>query len=94
MTNLIYFDEAELQKLIENIVLRVVSEININSNEIKNTDKRIVSREELAKLLNVSIGWIYLQMKNKKLPYIKKGRRVFFDFDKIYEYLSVERKRN
>lgn len=93
MNSMISFNDVLLQNMIDEAVKKALSDSKINESE-KNCDvrKKLVSREELVKSLNVSNGWIYIQMRDMKMPYHRQGRRLFFDMDEIRDFLMKERK--
>lgn len=92
MSLLISFNDDLLQEMIDEAVKKAVSDSKgQNESEVGyDSNKKLVSREELCKILNVSNGWIYLQMRDMKLPYHRKGRRLFFDMDEIHNFLKKD----
>ena len=45
----------------------------------------------LAKELDLSESWIYLQIAQKKIPFVRLGRSIRFDFKEIQECLESKR---
>ena len=93
MNTIISFNDELLQSMIDEAVKKALSDSE-RKNESKKLEvqKKLVSREELVKNLNVSNGWIYLQMRDNKMPYHRQGRRLFFDMDEIHSFLKKEKK--
>lgn len=92
MSSLVSFNDELLQELIDEAVKKAVSDSKVHSESEKgsSSQRKFVSRDELCKSLNVSHGWIYLQMRDMKMPYHRKGRRLFFDMDEIHNFLKKD----
>lgn len=50
----------------------------------------LLTVEELAKKLHVHPMWVYGRVWKKKIPFIRLGRRIRFDPDKIDAYLNSQ----
>lgn len=51
-----------------------------------NTIKKLLTVEELAEQLNVPLSWVYTRTRLKQIPFVKLGRYVRFDPEKINEW--------
>ncbi len=50
--------------------------------------KRFLSIRELAEYLGIKVGTVYVWVCHKKIPYVKVGRLVKFDLQKIEKWLE------
>ena len=48
--------------------------------------KALLDVQQLSTALNISVGWIYQQTSQKKIPFIKVGKYVRFDLDEVIEF--------
>jgi excisionase family DNA binding protein len=64
-------------------------------NELKTTqNKRYIGIKELAEYLSIPEGSLYVMVCQKKIPYLKIGRRLKFDLQAIEEWLKNKRIKN
>jgi excisionase family DNA binding protein len=45
----------------------------------------------LAKELDLSESWIYLQVAQRKIPFVRLGRAIRFDMKEIHQWLEAKR---
>ncbi|MBP8944976.1 MAG: helix-turn-helix domain-containing protein [Paludibacteraceae bacterium] len=55
--------------------------------------ERFLTVEEAAKLLNITKQTIYEKVSRGELPYMKRGKRLYFSNIELYEYLKGGRKK-
>lgn len=72
---------ASLKKLIQQ---------NPNSNIIESNDK-LLTVKQAAELLDLSISTIYTKTTKREIPFIKKGKRVYFSQKEILEHYKTGR---
>ena len=72
--------------LIEKAMLSNTSTLNKQDN-IKFDDK-VLSIDEVSKLLGLAKATIYSKASRKELPFIKRGKRLYFMEKEIIEYLK------
>jgi len=82
---LISISKMELESLIENSVRKVLNELTIDN--LKEGDV-ILSVEEVAQLLRVSVPTIYHYTSGRLIPFFKKGKRLYFSKDAIKEWVK------
>lgn len=51
----------------------------------------MVDIHTLAKELDLSESWIYLQIAQKKIPFVRLGRTIRFDMKEIHQWLEAKR---
>ncbi len=78
-------------KLIEEVseVKKIVSE---NSNAMEQPE-RFLTIEEAAKFLDLTVPTVYAKVSRGELPYMKRGKRLYFSDIELYEYLKAGRKK-
>jgi hypothetical protein len=79
--------QRELQG--KNKCLRNVDETIKESGDNNKSVSRFFQKEEIAKRLNKSNRWVEIQCKSGRIPFIKIGRSVFFDWNEVCESLRV-----
>ena len=82
--------ESEVRKMIREEVTASISSTKIISNE-----KQIeyLTIEDVTKYINMAVSSVYGYVHTKRIPYIKKGKRLIFEKSKIDEWLQSGRKR-
>jgi len=48
-----------------------------------------ITIQELSRLLNIPVGTIYYWTSKKQIPFIKFGRHIRFDYEKVLEHFKV-----
>lgn len=73
------------EKVTENL-LKAMKELP-NSTEDNSTEK-LLTVEEAAKFLSLSIATIYTKKSKGELPFMKRGKRVYFSSTELLKYLK------
>ena len=79
----------ELRQLITEVVSECLE--RKEPPKVKPIEDRMVSKDELLKILNVTGSTVYRLMINDKLHYYKFGRKVFFKLSEVFEYMDVKK---
>jgi excisionase family DNA binding protein len=58
----------------------------------KESAENLMTVKELAKFLNVKVGWVYQATFRRELPCIKLGGQLRFDQARINEWLKTKRR--
>jgi excisionase family DNA binding protein len=77
----------ELETLIENSIKKVLSTQQAKQPE---TDK-LLTIQEAAEFLRLTVPTIYGKVHRNELPYMKRGKRVYFSSRELMEYLKAGR---
>lgn len=81
--------DEELKQL-KNEIKRLEYKIEcIESNEAR----RLITVPELAKIFRIEEKTIYQNYIKNRLPYIKEGRRILFDYADVVQYLESRKKK-
>ena len=67
-----------------------IEEILTEKNEKK---EKFLTIEEAAKLLDLTVSTVYRQVHKRELPYMKRGKRLYFSDIELVEYLKAGRKK-
>ena len=59
--------------------------------EGKTSVRRLVTVDELARILSVPKSWVYQRTAGGSIPMVRVGRYVRFDVDSVMRWLSAER---
>lgn len=82
--------EARLSN-IENLLLDLKHQPTLVENSSKNSEKPL-SISEVAEFLNLSNSTIYGKVSRGELPYMKRGKRLYFSQAELENYLKDGRK--
>lgn len=63
----------------------------ITSKQSKDSADQFLSVKETAKFLNLSVPTIYSKVSRRELPYIKRGKRLYFSMKDLETYLKEGR---
>lgn len=69
---------------------------SLNNSQIARKEKsslEYLTIEEVAKYINMAVSSVYGFVHNKRIPYIKRGKRLIFEKSKIDEWLQGGRQR-
>ena len=56
--------------------------------------EKLLSVQETAKFLNLSIPTIYSKVSKRELPFMKRGKRLYFSSTELLEYLKEGRSKS
>lgn len=56
-------------------------------------DRRLINVKEAAKLLNVSVHTLYSWVSQRRIPFVKLGRRTEFDMKDLEEWIEENKTR-
>ena len=79
--------KKELVELIKTTIKdSIISNIPVNA---ESENKKLLSTEDAARLMNVSVSTIYNKLRSGELkPYGQTGRKYVFTEEQIYEYMT------
>lgn len=81
---------GEMRKMIREELQATMSNAPVNRN-VQPTDEYLTI-EETAKYINMAVSSVYGFVHFKRIPYIKRGKRLIFEKSKIDEWLQAGRK--
>lgn len=80
-----------LIKFIKQQTNKTTQDKELSSPETK-SQKRYLTLDELAELLNIPKNTIYAKTSRREIPFIKVGRRLVFDRQEIDQWLKISQK--
>lgn len=86
MEKMIFTSESELEKLIQKSIREVLNEQN-NKNSSQ-PEKEILTLKECAAFLNLAPQTIYGYTSTRWLPFMKRGKKLFFEKSKLEKWLQ------
>ncbi len=84
---------SEFQKLIDERIIRVFEYYNAQKYSDQASFNEIINIDEACKLLNLAKQTVYGLVSNRKIPFIKKGKKLRFEKTKLINYLESGRKK-
>ncbi len=86
---IVVIEVSELQRLIEAAVVKAIENASLPKHPIDKESAKLLTIEEAAALLQVSLSSIYAYKKQGKLPFHRMGRRIFFKEHEILGSLKA-----
>ncbi len=86
MSKMIFTTEAELENLIQKSIREVLKEQNSQSNPKQ--EKEILTLKECAAFFNLAPQTIYGYTSNRCIPFMKRGKKLFFEKSKLEKWLQ------
>jgi excisionase family DNA binding protein len=96
MHNLV-FSPIDPEKLISSISERVTANIlKAVQNEQSSTNhpEQLFTIQKASEFLSLSVRTIYGKVSRKEIPFIKKGKRLYFSPTELMDYLKGDRKKS
>ena len=93
MEKIIVISENELDILIQKSVKKVLNEQSIKANSDSFSDK-IFSIKEAANFLNLAIQTLYGFTSKREIPFMKKGKKLYFKESELLNWLEEGKKKS
>ncbi len=92
MQEQLILSQTSVEELAEQLARKVLEKIQAEKS--KNTfAKKILSLNEFSEEYQIPKATIYAWTSQRKVPFIKKGKRLYFDREKIEEWFKTSEKR-
>jgi excisionase family DNA binding protein len=94
MENLLTFDQ--LPVAVSNLAAKLdkIEQLLIESSKhTSDQPDRFLNIQQAAELLTLSVPTIYSKVSKNELPVMKRGKRLYFSFDELMNYLKDGRKK-
>ena len=82
---------SEMRQLIREEVEASISKNNAVATDV--VENELLTIEETAKYINMAVSSVYGLVHTKRIPYIKRGKRLIFERTKINEWLHAGRQK-
>ena len=90
------FLQIDSEQLIESISERVaikLAHITLQCRPSRSLVEGLLNIQEASQFLKLSVSTIYGKVSRNEIPYMKKGKRLYFSTDELMEYLREGRKK-
>jgi excisionase family DNA binding protein len=77
----------EFRELLSDVVKENIDGLN-KTEEKRIGQEKLMTRSELAKLLGISFPTLGKLIKKGRLPYFRLGRRLYFEFQSVMDYMK------
>jgi excisionase family DNA binding protein len=85
---LVTMTRRQLKRLVYDAVLLAL-QANEKQEVAKESKLEFLTVREAAKFLDLSVPTIYSKVHHRKLPYVKRGKRLYFSKQKLERYLET-----
>lgn len=94
MENMVFtqLSVQEVRNMLREEVHHALKEFGQNSVKDKTGDE-LLNIQEVAKMLNMAVPSIYGLVHRRKIPYIKRGKKLIFEKSQVEEWLKSGRQR-
>lgn len=92
MTQIILTSKDELENLIQSSIRKVLGEHG--KENPKNEQDRILSVKEAAAFLNLALQTLYGFTSKREIPFIKRGKKLYFRQSELESWLMEGKKRS
>jgi excisionase family DNA binding protein len=90
---IVQLDSEQLSDLIQSSVRTALKETQPHRAEPAETPEQLLTIQEAAKFLSLSVPTIYSKVSRGELPVMKRTKRLYFSRTELLEYLKEGRKK-
>jgi|GEM_PF-599569 len=85
---------SKLEPILERWVKEAQAEIQLEQIELKEKPEKLLTVQQAAKLLNLTVPTIYSKVSKSELPVMKRGKRLYFSSTELIQYIKEGRKKS
>jgi excisionase family DNA binding protein len=89
---IISMSKQELTEMIHAAVRDAVTEYRLRENEKAEPVEDILNSREAARFLDIKLNTLYIKTHKGELPYMKKGKKVYFSRQQLVEWMGQGRR--
>ena len=89
---IIPMDRKELADMILSAVREAITEYRLEASEKAEPLEDIMNSRETAQFLDIKLNTLYIKTHRGDLPFMKKGRKVYFSRKQLLEWMSEGRR--
>lgn len=90
---IVQLDSEQLSNLIQNSVRKVLKEIPLQTVEPTDQPEQLLSIQQAAEFLSLSVPTLYSKVSRGELPVMKRSKRLYFSRTELMEYIKEGRKK-
>ena len=91
---IVQLDSEQLSKLIQSSIRTVLKETQPNIDEPNDQQERLLTIQEAADFLSLTVPTMYSKVSKGELPVMKRSKRLYFSRTELLEYLKDGRKKS
>lgn len=91
---IVQLDSEQLSNLIESSVRNVLKDIQSLKGESTEQSERLLTVQEAATFLNLTVPTIYSKVSKGELPVMKRSKRLYFSRSELMKYIKAGRKKS
>lgn len=91
---IVQLDSEQLSRLIQSSVRKVLKETPPQTVEPIEQPEQLLTVQEAAQFLNLTVPTIYSKVSKGELPVMKRSKRLYFSSTELMEYLKEGRKKS
>ena len=91
---IVQLDSEQLSKLIQSSIRTVLKETQTNTDEPNDQQERLLTIQEAADFLSLTVPTMYSKVSKGELPVMKRSKRLYFSRTELLEYLKDGRKKS
>ncbi len=82
---------SKLKPLFKTWVKEAINETQLKRVETENKPEKLLTIQEAADLLNLTVPTIYSKVSKKEIPFMKRGKRLYFSRTELMAYIKAGR---
>ena len=91
---IVQLDSEQLSSLIQSSVRKVLKETPTPKVEPTDQQEQLLTIQQAAKLLSLSVPTMYSKVSKGELPVLKRSKRLYFYRNELLEYINEGRKQS
>lgn len=91
---IVQLDSEQLSNLIQSSVRKVLKETPPQTVEPTEQPEQLLTVQEAAQFLNLTVPTIYSKVSKGELPVMKRSKRLYFSSTELMEYIKEGRKKS
>lgn len=89
---IIPLERQELADMIQTAVREAITEYRLAASEKAEPVEDIMNSRETAQFLDIKLNTLYIKIHKGQLPFMKKGKKVYFSRQQLLEWMSEGRR--
>ena len=91
---IVQLNSEQLSKLIQSSIRTVLKETQTNTDEPNDQQERLLTIQEAADFLSLTVPTMYSKVSKGELPVMKRSKRLYFSRTELLDYLKEGRKKS
>ena len=85
---------ARLEPILKKWVIEALAEAKINQTDLPELPEQLLTIQEAANFLNLTIATMYTKVSRNEIPVMKRSKRLYFSRTELLEYIKGGRKKS